>query len=226
MLFQMFLQFLCLSLLFGTSESFFSFSQRVNAEKKSHFQLPSAVYYVTTKQSRRVSKAELLLKKAWTEADKIINLPAGQLHGDRTSLQEKGSVRDLVDPQMWTHIFLFISGIYAFQKTMYDLSFLVGLTTVLSGMYHHTYERPGLLAKVEGISAKLLCLYGTLQIFQAPSIELVVIELLMLLVTIGIYVVTNLNKDLYDPYHCLLHVVPVIWSCVGATYHKPLLVLF
>jgi hypothetical protein len=50
---------------------------------------------------------------------------------------------------------------------MYDMFLLLALTTPLSILYHLTYEKPGTLAKAEGICAKLLYAYGAVQIFYA-----------------------------------------------------------
>ena len=50
-----------------------------------------------------------------------------------------------------------------------ELAALQACVLCLSIAYHRNYERPGLLAKGEGTSAKLLFLYGTTQTFQSPD---------------------------------------------------------
>jgi hypothetical protein len=91
----------------------------------------------------------------------------GQKHSGRVELHLSGARRSLRDPQMWTHAFLASGAYLAFYKGLYDMFFLLLFTTPLSLLYHSTYEKPGKLAKLEGIFAKLLYIYGTVQLFHA-----------------------------------------------------------
>ena len=127
---------------------------------------------------------------------------------------------------MWTHICFVIGGIIAFNNHLYDLVLLTILTTPLSLLYHLTYERPGLLAQLEGLCAKSLFIYGFIQIFFAPSIGLLLTEVVLLILTLSVFIYTNIVKESYDPWHCLMHVIPPVWSIFVSLYHKPLIALF
>ena len=146
----------------------------------------------------------------------------GQSHNGRAELHKTGATRKYTDPQMWTHVFFVLAGVLAFQRSMWDLLLLLTVVTPMSLLYHRTYEKPGFLAKAEGISAKVLFVYGTMQIFAAPTMTLKLIEFSFFLATVGVFVYTNLHNDLYDPWHCLMHVVPSAWSAVVAVTHVPL----
>lgn len=149
----------------------------------------------------------------------------GQQFGTREKFHQMGLTRNILDPQIWTHSFFIIAALVANQYKVYDLLILLFIVTPLSTLYHVTYEKPGLLAQSEGIFAKMLFLYGFIQVFRASSIELFIVEFILLLTTLGIFIGTNINKHLYDPYHCLMHVVPSFWAIVVAMNHTPLLKL-
>ena len=125
---------------------------------------------------------------------------------------------------MWTHIFFVIAGWVAFQRGLFDLLFVTMIMVPLSLLYHYFYEKPGILTQLEGISAKLLFLYALCQIFFAPSTIIFSLELFFLFVTVFIYVITNIKKDYYDPWHCFMHIIPSFWSIIVSMYHKPLFV--
>lgn len=151
----------------------------------------------------------------------------GQSFGDRHIFHSSGSFRNIFDKQIYTHIPFFYAMYLAFANHLYDLFLLLVLVIPLSIAYHLTYERPGLLAQVEGFSAKLLFLYGLIQISFAKSIILRAVEFLLLIVTAVVFVSTNFNKEaLYDSWHWLMHVVPALWAILVATYHGPLVTLF
>lgn len=152
------------------------------------------------------------------------SLEQGQV-SDRAFHHETKSFRPWTDTMMWTHLFFLCSGCVAFHKKLFDLFVLNAITTVLSLLYHRTYERPGLLPKFEGTSAKLLFAYGAIQLFRAPSPILRLAEIICLLSTISIFLVTNLRKEMYDPYHNLMHVIPPIWVVLVACFHQPLVIL-
>lgn len=147
----------------------------------------------------------------------------GQSHNGREELHLQGAKRKLYDPQMWTHLFFVAAAVPSYVNRVYDLFTLLAVVTPLSLAYHYVYERPGLLAKVEGICAKLLFIYGTVQMLHAPSKLLFLVETGFLLATVAIFVFTNINPRLYDPWHCFLHIVPSLWCIVVGMNHKSLL---
>jgi hypothetical protein len=151
----------------------------------------------------------------------------GQRFGDRQTFHAIGSFRSIFDTQIYTHI-PFLYAIYlAFANHLYDLFLLLTLVIPLSVAYHLTYERPGLLAQVEGFMAKMLFLYGLVQIPLAKSITLLALELVFLVITAIVFVSTNIYKEtLYDSWHWLMHVVPAFWAILVAAYHSPIVVLF
>lgn len=152
----------------------------------------------------------------------IFLLGDGQTFGVRADLQKKRAKRSFKDPQMWTHIFFLMDGIIAVQNDRLEIIILTCITAPLSFVYHYTYEKPGLLAKVESFAAKSSYIYGVLQIFKAPSIALSEAEAFLALLTASIFVVTNVKKELYDKWHCLMHVIPPIWVAIVIVFHAPL----
>ena len=57
-----------------------------------------------------------------------------------------------------------------------------------------SYERPGLLAKGEGLSAKMLFLYGATQTFRSPDATLFAANGSCFALTFGAFVLTNFDK--------------------------------
>jgi len=134
-----------------------------------------------------------------------------------------GTRRGWGDPQVWTHICFVAATVVAAKNGLYDLFLLLIAVIPLSTAYHITYEKPGALAQMEGTLAKLLFLYGTIQLFFAPTTSGVLAsEILMLVATLIVFIGTNLFKQFYDPWHSLMHVVPAIWALIVACYHAPL----
>ena len=99
---------------------------------------------------------------------------------------------------------------FGFQAgTLPELAALQSVVLGLSLLYHHNYERPGRLAGVEALCAKMLFVYGTAQTFYSPSDMLLVANSMCFLLTAGTFVITNLEKSLYERYHPIgLHVIP------------------
>lgn len=167
--------------------------------------------------------------KSGNPLQKIIRLLSpgeGQSYGDRSALHLANARRKLSDPQMWTHAFFVVNGIAAYRFKLYDLLILTSITAPLSVAYHYSYEKPGRLAQMEGTAAKALFTYGLLQIFRAPRLSLVLIESLLLLLTVVIFIGTNLKPHLYETYHCLMHIIPPVWATIVALTHTPLIRLF
>jgi len=148
---------------------------------------------------------------------------SGQLYGNRAQLHAKNARRPLTDPQVWTHIFFVFTAILAANNHFFGMLLLLCITTPLSFLYHYGYEKPGLLAAVEGVFAKLLFMYGFIQISQAPSFNLFILEGVFMMTTLSIFIITNLFKESYDPWHCLMHVIPPLWANIVCLKHKPLL---
>ena len=146
----------------------------------------------------------------------------GQMHNGREELHLRGVTRKFSDPQMWTHLFFVAAAIPSYVNHVFDLFMLLATVTPLSLAYHYVYEKPGLLAQIEGTFAKFLFIYGAIQMFHAPSKMLLLVETGFLLATIAIFVFTNIKPRFYDPWHCLLHIVPSLWCMVVGYNHKPL----
>ena len=149
--------------------------------------------------------------------------PAGQVYGNRIELHSQGVRRAWNDKMMWSHMFFLAASFYSYQCRIYELFLLNTLTTILSFFYHWQYEKPGILAKLEGISAKLLFSYGVIQLFHAPSTTIAFLEAGCLSLTLLVFLWTNLNKQLYEPYHFFMHIVPPIWTIIVSMFHSPLL---
>jgi hypothetical protein len=172
------------------------------------------------------SAAEKAQQPAWRRLLLLLATPGtGQVRTDLDPI----SMRRLSDPQITSHA-AFVPGIIAAATTAPPLPELAALQSsvlLLSLAYHRNYERPGLLAQGEGFSAKLLFLYGTTQTLTncpADQPALLVGESCCLALTLGAFVVTNFNKDLYERWHPVgLHVVPGVWSTLVALGHTSLL---
>jgi hypothetical protein len=157
---------------------------------------------------------------------RLLSPGEGQSYGNRSQLHLSNARRKFTDPQMWTHIFFVLNGMAAYHSKLYDLLILTSITAPLSVVYHYSYEKPGRLAQMEGTAAKALFTYGLLQIFRAPSFSLVLIESLLLLLTVAIFIGTNLKPHLYESYHCFMHIIPPVWATIVALTHTPLIRLF
>lgn len=149
----------------------------------------------------------------------------GQTFGDRAFKHSNNIKRSPTDPQIWTHIFFFVSYAICWKNRIWELAMLVGCTKILSLVYHFQYEKPGILAKVEGFSAKVLFAYGVAQIFNSVSPILTLVETFLMLLTSAVFIVTNIKKEFYDPWHCLMHVIPALWVSVVGMSHSPLIKL-
>lgn len=139
---------------------------------------------------------------------------------------DASAVRAWTDPQMYSHA-AFVPAIAASALVtpgLPELALLQSVTLALSLGYHRQYERPSRLATAESVSAKLLFLYGAVQTTQSPSEALLVANSACFALTLGTFVLTNLDKSLYERWHPLgLHVVPGAWSFFVATGHTSLL---
>lgn len=150
----------------------------------------------------------------------------GQIQGNRLHFHKINAKRTFSDHFIWSHVFLIIGSITAFINKIYELSVLIAFTTILSTLYHYEYEKPSYLAKLEGLSAKILFIYGACQtIFKAPFIYIKIIELFLLITTLSFFLITNIFPESYDKYHCFgLHIIPALWAIVVATYHTPFII--
>ena len=77
---------------------------------------------------------------------------------------------------------------------------------------------------LEGMSAKLLFLYGIGQLINCPSSDLLLVEGVFASATLGLFLLTNIRKDLYELAHPIgLHCIPGTWASLVACTHGPLL---
>eukprot|EP00981_Chlorochromonas_danica_P004469 scaffold902_cov254-Ochromonas_danica.AAC.15 len=147
----------------------------------------------------------------------------GMDHGDRFDLHLVKARRHPSDPHLWTHAFFLLPLIVSAKRGLFDLFILLAILTPLSLIYHIRFEKPGKLASLEGLVAKLLFLYGLGQLYLATSLPLLMAEAALALLTILCFVLTNLKKELYDPWHSGMHIFPSCWALLAALYHPPLL---
>jgi hypothetical protein len=127
------------------------------------------------------------------------------------------------DPQMYTHL-AFVPGVLvALQRepVMLELVVLQCIVCVLSLWYHRNYEHECGMAKVEHAFAHALFVYGWIQMLRSPGVWTFLANMACAGVTLGVYVLTNENKELWERWHAIgLHVVPGIWSLIIASYHE------
>jgi hypothetical protein len=130
----------------------------------------------------------------------------------------KGVPRPCTDPQIWTHIFLLVGAAVAFHRERYPTTLAALFLTALSIDYHARAERPSIGTQVEGCLAKSMFGFSfittALQLLEAeePARRFILkfeewARLFLLATAAAIYMITNSNKELYDPWHSTLHVV-------------------
>ena len=154
------------------------------------------------------------------EVAKLLKPGEGQLQNAK--FHEMGAVRGMEDPMMWTHVFFAIGAAIAAIHGLWDMAILTTIVLPLSLAYHRSYEKPGLLTNVEGVAAKALFLYGVLQLTNCPSHGTFLVECALLVSTMTVFIATNLNKKLYEPWHALMHFIPPVWGTFVAVNHTPL----
>jgi len=173
---------------------------------------------ITTNHENRLDISSILLQRG----------KVGQIQGNRLHLHNINAKRKIYDFFIWSHIFLGFTSYTAYINKNLELGFLMGITTILSTLYHYTYEKPSKLAKLEGLSAKLLFIYGACQtIIKGVYLPLPILltELALLFTTLTFFLITNIYPELYDKWHSFgLHVIPAIWAFIVAINHKPFLV--
>ena len=185
---------------------------------------------ITIRRTKTVIHSPIMMRKEaqpnnhFRKIVALLHPGEGQRFGGRKELHDSGALRSIFDVQIYTHIPFFYAIYLSYRNHLYDLFLLLIISIPLSIVYHVTYERPGILASIEGLSAKFLFLYGFIQLFFAKSIPLIITELAFLFLTVLVFISTNLWKEtLYDPWHCLMHIVPAFWAAVVATYHAPII---
>jgi hypothetical protein len=143
--------------------------------------------------------------------------------GNRDELHKSGAQRHIFDALMVpSHIPFMAASATSFKNNLTELALLTAVTTILSLLYHRGFERPGRLCTAEGLIAKLLFVYGAAQLLQAPTSQLFLVELLLLILTMTCFFLTNLYKQLYDRLHIGMHLIPAVWCFVVASFHQPL----
>ena len=152
--------------------------------------------------------------------------PSTEESGFLAGMQTHTKKRKLfTDKQMTTHVFFFVSIAISYTYNVFELALLMSTTTALSIAYHYNYERPGPVALMEGLFAKSLFLYGTLQLTRAKATPggtpLLIAEIALMTITIATFFVTNLNRKSYETFHCFMHIFPSIWCGFVGYFHDP-----
>ena len=159
-------------------------------------------------------------------ATRTLQLLVGPAQGKNRAAIAADAVRPWSCPMVWTHSAFVPPALAAAAYGVDDLALLQTATLCLSLAYHRNYERPGALARCEGVAAKALFVYGTAQLFHCPSDAppgLFALEGACFAVSLGSFLATNLSPALYDRWHPLgLHVVPGVWAFAVATHHAQL----
>lgn len=131
--------------------------------------------------------------------------------------------RTLRDFQVSSHL-LFLWGIYhALLNQIYELALLESMVVVLSILFHINHERESPIAMADRVCARLLFLYGMVQMFYAPSDLLLAVEALLAGATAGIWRFCIMFPEYNERLHPLgLHICPGLWSVVVAAKHEAL----
>lgn len=190
--------------------------------------LPHVCSYVSVSRAYRSTFLREHVRGFDSISSLFTNPAQGQKHNDREVLHRTGATRSLDDVMMYSHLPFVGASYIAYSHNLIELAIINSITLVLSLAYHRTYEKPGKLCLAEGISAKLLFIYGFLQLFNIPSSSspslLLLSEVVCLVLTSGCFLLTNVFKHLYDKWHIGMHLVPAIWVAIVGAYHHPLLV--
>lgn len=227
------LLFIFLFLFFPRGQSFQSINSIITYHHHCHH-FPSCIRLSTTmsQERRSISSLSTLQPLSRLSTKRPIHhelvrlfMPVGygMDHGDRFDLHLVKARRHPSDPHLWTHAFFLLPLLVSAKRGLFDLFILLAILTPLSLVYHIRFEKPGKLASLEGLVAKVLFLYGLGQLCLATSLPLLVAEATLALLTILCFVITNLKKELYDPWHSGMHIFPSCWALLAALYHPPLL---
>lgn len=177
--------------------------------------------------------AALVLHMRMNAASRVVSLFTNPGQGQsslegRSALHASNARRSPLDPLMLpSHAGFGIGTVLSLYNGLFDLAALTAATTLLSLLYHASYEAPGRLCAAESVSAKLLFAYGAAQLLRAAALprHFLLVETACLVVTAGVFLYTNLRRESYDRWHWLLHAVPSVWVAVVATGHSPLFAL-
>ena len=162
------------------------------------------------------------IKMLSDKLNELIFTNKGQTAGNRAELFAANATRKLTDPFIYTHLYLAVSMVFCVFYSNFELFLITLTTTTLSILYHHKYERAGVISKLEGFFAKIMFLYGFFQIFYAPGLLWTVFEIMLMLTVVVSFLVTNLDHKLYDKYHNFgLHLTPAVWAAIVAWKHNP-----
>ena len=131
------------------------------------------------------------------------------------------------DPQVSSHIF-FVPGLllsFGLSGTfLLELGILQSIVLILSLLNHLNYERPGILSEVERFSARLLFVYGMVQLCHSPTVGLLLVNVVCAVLTVTITLFTNMHSQYWEQLHWVgLHLVPGGWSTVVALNHHHLI---
>ena len=154
----------------------------------------------------------------------LLNPGQGQAFtAERRELHAVNARRKWLDVMVLpSHAPMLASSWFSLSSGVVELGLLSFVTLVLSILYHRRYEKPGKLCTAEGITAKVLFVYGVLQMPRAPSLPLFRAELLCAVGTALFFVATNAFKSTYDSFHPLgLHIIPAAWCAIVGLHHAP-----
>lgn len=126
-----------------------------------------------------------------------------------------------------SHLAFIPAVVVALIRGLYDAVALITVMVFLSIWYHREAEKNLLIAKIELCSTCALFIYGVLQFFHAPGMQVLSFEVGCAFTTILTYIVGFFiykHKHLYDFWHPIgLHLVPALWALLVASFHKRLL---
>ena len=145
----------------------------------------------------------------------------GHVYGNRKILHEMNVKRPLTDIQMWTHIFFIFPIALAPLLGFIDIFVLLSVSSTLSILYHYDYEKPGLIATAEGFVAKFVFAYAVFHLLYTPSREVFFLEFTSFVLTVVVFLGTNLIMDSYESWHYFMHIIPSFWATIIVLYHKP-----
>jgi hypothetical protein len=132
-------------------------------------------------------------------------------------------MRLLSDKIVYTNVLFIIVGLIALYLGKIEL-FIISITiSIISGLYHIHREQKYII--LEQYYLHMMFLYGLIQLTNAPSHNIVILEIICILFIIVIYLGCGIFKVIdYNKYHVIQHIFGVIWLLLVIIYHKPLLI--
>jgi len=138
---------------------------------------------------------------------------------------ESSATRECTDFQITSHIPFVLVFLLSIYMRFYEMTVLVGLLLISSTLYHYGAEKRTWISYVDNCTAFTLSMYGNVQLFFSPSLQILAINLSLGITSATIFVLgyTAACTPYYAYLHPLgLHILPAVWCAIVVVFQKPL----